>query len=103
MNLRIGIHNEEMVLTYYSATVGRLIKQLGKIFLTKNRDCQNKFHFELQEFEVRICVQPNSPIIILILLTAFHKFAMSMGAKPCTERFSFVLREFQLRFGGSKP
>ena len=81
MNLRIGIYNEEMVLTYYSATVGRLIKQLGKIFLTKNRDCQNKFHFELQEFEVRICVQPNSPIIILILLTAFHKFAMLMGAK----------------------
>ena len=81
MNLRIGIYNEEMVLTYYSATVGRLIKQLGKIFRTKNRDCHNKFLFELQEFEVRICVQPNSPIIILILLTAFHKLSMLMGAK----------------------
>ena len=34
---------------------------------------------ELQEFEVRIYVRPNSPIINLILLTAFHKFARSRG------------------------
>ena len=34
---------------------------------------------ELQEVEVRICVRPNSPIINLILLTAFHKFARSRG------------------------
>ena len=31
--------------------------------------------------EVQFCIQPNSPIIILILLTFFHKFAMSIGAK----------------------
>ena len=34
---------------------------------------------ELQEVEARICVRPNSPIINLILLTAFHKFARSRG------------------------
>ena len=34
---------------------------------------------ELQEVEVRICVRPNSLIINLILLTAFHKFARSRG------------------------
>ena len=37
------------------------------------------FLSELHELEFRICVQPNSPIIILILLNGFHKFAMSMG------------------------
>ena len=53
-----------------------------------------------------MCVQPNSPIIILILLTVFHKFAMSLGAKhrwSCTERFSFLLGEFHLPFDGNKP
>ena len=37
------------------------------------------FFSELQEVEVRICVQPNFPIIILILLNGFHKFARSRG------------------------
>ena len=53
---------------------------LAKYSEPKNRLPKSFFHSELQELEVRICVQPNSPIIILILLTAFHKFAMSMGA-----------------------
>ena len=39
-------------------------KKITKIF----------FFSELQEYEVRSRVQPNFPIIILILLTAFHKF-----------------------------
>ena len=34
---------------------------------------------ELQELEVRICVQPNFPIIFLILLNGFHKFQRSRG------------------------
>ena len=34
---------------------------------------------ELQELEVRICVQPNFPIIILILLNGFKKFQRSRG------------------------
>ena len=37
------------------------------------------FFSELQELEVRICVQPNFPIIILILLNGFHKFQGSRG------------------------
>ena len=43
----------------------------------KNRLEKKNFLLELQELEVRICVQPNFPIIILIL-NGFHKFAMSM-------------------------
>ena len=35
------------------------------------------FFSELQELKVRICEQPNFPIIILILLNGFHKFARS--------------------------
>ena len=35
---------------------------------------KEKFFSELQELEVRICVQLNFPIIILILLNQFHKF-----------------------------
>jgi len=46
----------------------------------KKQIAKKEFLLELQEFEVRTCVQPNSPIIIRILLS-FHKFAMSMGAK----------------------
>ena len=45
----------------------------------KNRLFISFFLLELQELEVRICVQPNSPIIILILLNGFHKFVMFMG------------------------
>ena len=52
---------------------------MGKILRTQKTD--NFFFFsELQEVEVRICVQPNFPIINLILLTAFHEFARSRGA-----------------------
>ena len=46
-------------------------KQIIFIFLYRS---------ELREVEVRMCVQPNSPIIILILLNGFHKFAMSIRA-----------------------
>ena len=37
------------------------------------------FFSGLQELEVQICVQPNFPIIILILLNRFHKFPRSRG------------------------
>ena len=37
------------------------------------------FLSELQELEVQICVQPNFPIIILILLNRFHNFQGSRG------------------------
>ena len=37
------------------------------------------FSSELREVDVRNCVQLNFPIINLILLTAFHKFARSRG------------------------
>ena len=45
-------------------------KKITKIF----------FFSELQEYEIQSRVQPNFPIIILILLTAFHKFVKSRGA-----------------------
>ena len=65
---------------FWAIFVNRPIKPLGKIFQTqKNRFKKSFFFSELQEHEVRICVQPNFPIIILILLNGFHKFAMSMG------------------------
>ena len=38
-----------------------------------------KLFSELQELDVRICVHPNFPIIILILLNSFHKFQRSRG------------------------
>ena len=38
---------------------------------------------ELKEVEVRICVWPNFPIINLILLLDFHKFARSRGPNTC--------------------
>ena len=47
----------------------------------KNQIAKIFFLSELKELEVRIYVQPNSPIIILILLNGFHKFAISMEAK----------------------
>ena len=53
------------------------IKPLGKILRIKRTDKKYFLLSELQEVEVRICVHPNFPIIILILLTAFHKFARS--------------------------
>ena len=37
------------------------------------------FSSELQELEVRICVKPNFPITVLILLNGFHKFPRSRG------------------------
>ena len=54
------------------------IKPLGKILRIKRTDKNFFLLSELQEVEVRICVQPNFPIIILSLLTGFHKFAKSM-------------------------
>ena len=45
----------------------------------KNKLKKYSFFSELQEVEVRISVQPNFPIINLILLTVFHKFARSRG------------------------
>ena len=59
--------------------VNRPIKPLGKIFRTKKQIKRLFFISELQELEVWICVQPNAPIIILILLNRFYKFAISMG------------------------
>ena len=50
------------------------------------------FFSELQELEVRICAQPNFPIIILILLNGFHKFARSMG--PNTSVYGLCLTAF---------
>ena len=47
----------------------------------KNRLFIYFFLSELQELEVWICVQPNAPIIVLILLNGFHKFAISMWPK----------------------
>ena len=38
------------------------------------------FFSELKEVDVRICARPNFPIMNLILLTEFHKFARSRGA-----------------------
>ena len=43
----------------------------------KNRFKKSFFFLELQELEVRICVQPNFSIITLILLNRFHKFQRS--------------------------
>ena len=48
-----------------------------KIFRTRKPIIKILSFSELQELKVRIRVQPNFPIIILILLTAFHKFAVS--------------------------
>ena len=45
----------------------------------KNRLKKSFFFSGLQELEVRICVQPNFPIIILILLNRSHKFQGSRG------------------------
>ena len=50
------------------------IKPLGKILRIKRTDKKYFLLSELQEVEVRICVQPNFPIMILILLNGFHKF-----------------------------
>ena len=44
----------------------------------KKMDLKKVCFSMLQELDVRICVQPNFPIIILSLLTGFHKFAKSM-------------------------
>ena len=46
----------------------------------------------LQELEVRICVQPDFPIIILILLTDFHKFSKPRGPNISAPRKLLVKR-----------
>ena len=66
---------------FLAISVNRPIKPLGKIFQTQKTG--NLFSSELQEFEVWICVHPNFPIIILILLNGFHKLAISMGLNTC--------------------
>ena len=52
----------------------------------------NKIFSELQELEVRICVQPDFPIIILILLTDFHKFSKPRGPNISAPRKLLVKR-----------
>ena len=68
------------------------IKPLGKILRIKRTDKKYFLLSELQEVEVRICVQPNFPIMNLILFTAFHKFARSRG--PNTSVLIALLRVF---------
>ena len=44
----------------------------------------------LQELEVRIRVQPDFPIIILILLTDFHKFSKPRGPNISAPRKKII-------------
>ena len=55
----------------------------------KNRLFASFFLSELHELEVRICVQPKTPIIILILFNRFHKFSVSMGRNTSDNIFHF--------------
>ena len=53
--------------------------QVGFCWLSELKKPDRNFFFlfgasELQELEVRIRVQPNFPIMILILLKGFHQF-----------------------------
>ena len=57
--------------------VKRAIKLLGKMFKTQKK-ITKKFS-ELQQLEVGFRVQPNFPIVILILLTGFYRFLKYMG------------------------
>ena len=76
---------------FWAIFVNRPIKPLGKIFQTKKNRFKKSFFFsELQEHEVRICVQTNFPIIIPILLNGYHKFAKSIG--PNTSGFRHVAK-----------
>ena len=52
------------------------IKPLGKICQTPPKSF---FFSKLQELEPRNCVQPNFPILILILLNRFHKSPRTKG------------------------
>ena len=47
---------------------------------------------EPQELEVRICVQPNFPITILILLNRFHKFHRSRVLNSCDSSVHHEIR-----------
>ena len=47
---------------------------------------------EPQELEVRICMQPNFPIIILILLNRNHKFHRSRGLNSCDSSLHHEIR-----------
>ena len=67
------------------------IKPLGKIFGTQKTDYKKKIS-ELQELEVRIRVQPDFPIIILILLTDFHKFSKPRGPNISAPRKKITLK-----------
>ena len=66
----------------------KFISKHGQHILNTRKWLPKSFFLsELQELEVRICVLPISSIIILILLTAFHELAMSIGAKHQWVRF----------------
>ena len=77
----------------------------GRLNLRANQktDCQNHVPSELQELEVRICVQLNFPIVTLILLNGFHKFQWSRGlnsgdqcGEDVPQRHGFFFRTRQL-------
>ena len=74
--------------------VKRPIKPLGQIFQTQKTDLKNSSpSYKSLKFEF---VQPNSPIIILILLNGFHKIRDINGAKhECAAKSDLVtsLRE----------
>ena len=63
-------------LTDNLATVGWILMIFSadphEILILIDRLPKYFFLSKLQELEVRICVQPNFPIIILILLNGFH-------------------------------
>ena len=91
---------------FLGGVVKRPIKPLGKIYRTqKNRLPKSCPLSELQELEVRICVQPKFPIIILILLNGFHKFPRSRGLNSsvhCSDTciVDKMLSEYVLAFKG---
>ena len=66
--------------------VKRTNKPLGKLFQKKIK--KYFFFSELKGLEVQICALPNFPIIILILLNRFHKFAISMKPNTSVEQIA---------------
>jgi len=67
---------------------GRL-NLLAKYSEPKKQIAKKFFLSELQELEVRICVQPNFPIIIPILLNGFHKFQRSRGLYSSVPKMNY--------------
>ena len=74
--------------------VKRPIKFVAKIFRTQKKITKIFFSSELQEFENRSRVQSNFPILILILLTAFHKFVKSRGLQ---KRVQYHAKTFRMQ------